>query len=630
LLALAPVVPALTLAAYLLHVFAGARAGWRTALFGIVAMGMGSLLSIGMLVQLVSGAAPYHAAVPWLDLAGIHVMMGVTVGPLEALMLTMVTSVSCLIEIYSIGYMHGDPRYNRFFCNVTLFVTGMLTAVIADNFILFFAAWEIMGLCSYLLIGHWFEDPANCRAANKAFLVTRLGDVGLLLGIWWAFSLTGTFNFAALSAALQHAGASGAALDGIALLIFLGAVGKSAQIPLQIWLPDAMAGPTPISALIHAATMVAAGVFLVARNHALFALAPHALFVVALVGALSAFVPATIACVQTDIKKTLAYSTISQLGYMMLGMGLGSAAAYTAGLFHLLAHAFFKALLFLGSGSVIHAAGTQDMHEMGGLWRKQRTTAITFIVGALALSAIWPFSGFFSKDAILSAAYASPYKVFWLLGVLAAFLTAYYMTRCVWLTFFGEPRDAHVYEHAHESPAVMTVPLWILAVPAALLGFAGGAIRGWLAPAVCGGQASAAGCAAPDVGMWEYLPLVLALAGILVGYLVYAAPLAFRVRLLRSPAVRAPWVLFKQLWYFDHLGEAVKYGLGLGPSFVVAAFDRYVVDGMVGLVAALFMWLGRMWRSLSTGNAQAYMLTLAVATALGLIALQWMGGGRLG
>ncbi|HVB09012.1 MAG TPA: proton-conducting transporter membrane subunit, partial [Bacillota bacterium] len=357
-------------------------------------------------------------------------------------------------------------------------------------------------------------------------------------------------------------------------------------------------------------------VFLVARTYALFQLAPHALFVVALVGALSAFIPATIACVQTDIKKTLAYSTISQLGYMMLSLGVGAMAA---GIFHLLAHAFFKALLFLGSGSVIHAAGTQNMHRMGGLWRKQRTTAITFAVGTLALAAIWPFSGFFSKDAILAAAYASPDRYLWLLGTAGAFLTAYYMTRAYWLTFLGEPRDAHVFEHAHESPAVMTLPLILLAIPAALLGFAGVLIRRWL-------QAPAA----PGIGVIEYVPLLLALAGVLTGYLVYSAPLAWRAGLLRSPLVRAPWILFKELWYFDRASDGVKYGLGLAPSLVVGAFDRYVVDGLVNLIGAGTVWVGRLCRGLSTGNAQAYMLTLAVAAAIGLVALQWMGGVRIG
>ncbi len=612
-LAAAPLVPTLTLVAYLLHVALGRRVGERTALFGIVALGAGAVLSVVMLV-LAAGGATYHASIPWLNIAGYHVRMGFTVGPLEAVLLSMVTIVSCLIEIYSIGYMHGDRRFNRFYCNVTLFVTGMLTAIIADNFILFFAAWEIMGLCSYLLIGHWFEEAANSRAATKAFLVTRIGDVGLLLGIWWAFAATHTFNFAQLPGALAAAHLSGATLNAIALLIFLGAVGKSAQIPLQIWLPDAMAGPTPISALIHAATMVAAGVFLVARTYGIFTLAHSALFAVALVGGLSAFIPATIACVQTDIKKVLAYSTISQLGYMMLAMGVYD---MEAGIFHLLTHAFFKALLFLAAGSVIHGAGTQNMHEMGGLAKKMPNTAWTFIAGSLALAAIWPFSGYFSKDAILAAAWDSPVRILWWLGTLGAGLTAYYMTRAVILTFFGEPRSQHHHEHAHESPRVMTLPLWILAVPATFLGFAAGWIRHLLAPHAT---------APAGIGLVEHVPLVLALVGVGVALLLYTRPVAVRARLLANPLVAAPYRLFKQLWYFDHVGMAVMYVFGVGPSYIIGAFDRYVVDGLVNAVATLCLWFGRVWRSLSTGNAQAYMLTIVVALVVGLVALQVMGG----
>jgi NADH-quinone oxidoreductase subunit L len=623
-LALAPLVPALTLAAYLCHVFLGRRVGERTAWFGILALAAGAVLSAGMLLEAARGAT-YHAAIPWLQAGGVRVAMGITVGPLEAAMLFMVTAISCLIELYSVGYMHGDARFNRFFANVTLFVTGMLTAVLADNFILFFAAWEVMGLCSYLLIGHWYEDPDNCRAANKAFLVTRVGDVGLLLGIWWAFTLTGTFSFHDLPGALRAAGAGPGTLTAIALLIFLGAVGKSAQIPLQIWLPDAMAGPTPISALIHAATMVAAGVFLVARTYPIFQLSGPPLFWVGLVGALSAFVPATIACVQTDIKKVLAYSTISQLGYMMLGMGVFAPAA---AVFHLLTHASFKALLFLAAGSVIHATGTQNLHEMGGLAKRLPVTTATFLVGALALAAIFPFSGFYSKDAILAAAYAGPIRAFWVLGVLAAGLTAYYMTRCVWLCFFAAPGRARAAEHAHESPPVMTVPLVLLALPATFLGLLWPGVRTFLAGSpFCGGAA----CAAPsDIGAAEYVPLALALAGVLVGYLVYRLPAERRAAALRSPVVRAPYVLCKQLWYFDHLGRAAAWLGGQLPGLLVASFDRYVVDGLVNGAAALCLWLGRLARSLATGNAQAYMLTIAVAAALGLVALQWMGGLRLG
>jgi NADH-quinone oxidoreductase subunit L len=614
--ALAWLVPALPLFAYGLFVFVGRRAGERAALFGVVALAGSTACSVALLVLAAQGHT-VATSVPWLTLGTVHLRMGLYVGPLQAAMVTMVSFVSWLIEIYSIGYMHGDSRYNRFFANVTLFVTGMLTAVLADNLILFFMAWEIMGLCSYLLIGHWYEDMANARAATKAFLVTRVGDAGLLLGIWWAYSLTGTFSFARLPAALAALHLPVATLDAIALLIFLGAVGKSAQIPLQIWLPDAMAGPTPISALIHAATMVAAGVYLVVRTYGVFQLAPEALYVVGLVGSLSAFVPATIACVQTDIKKVLAYSTISQLGYMMMALGVGTAEG---GIFHLLTHAFFKALLFLGSGSVIHAVGTQNLHEMGGLWRKQRLTAVTFIVGSLALAAIWPLSGYFSKDAILSTAYATRHYLFFWLGTVAAGLTAYYMTRLNVLAFFGAPRDEHRHAHAHESPAVMTAPLVVLAVPAAALGVAAAPLRRLLA-------ALPGATPVPEVGWIGHLPLALAVLGFLAGLALYTRPVAVRARLLRWPVVRQAYGLCKELWYFDHAGLAVMYVLGLGPSFVVGAFDRYVVDGLVNGAATLSLWFGRLWRRLSTGNAQAYMLTLAVAAAIGLIALQLAAGG---
>jgi NADH-quinone oxidoreductase subunit L len=609
-LAYAWVIPALPLAAYVLIVFLGRPLGEGAAWFGIVALGIATALAFGVLAQ-VAGGASVHLQVPWLDVGGVHVPMGIRVGPMEAAVAAMVTFVSWMIQIYSTGYMHGDARFRRFFANVNLFVAGMLTVVFADNFLLFFAAWEIMGLCSYLLIGHWYEDPNNARAATKAFLVTRIGDVGLLAGIWWAFSVTGTFDFDRLPAGLQAAHLSPGALTAVALLIFLGAVGKSAQVPLQIWLPDAMAGPTPVSALIHAATRVAAGVFLVARTYGVFALAPAALAVVAYVGSITAFLAATVATVQEDIKKVLAYSTISQLGYMMLGLGVGS---LVAGLFHLITHAFFKALLFLAAGSVIHAVEEQNMHRMGGLLGRLPSTAVTFVVGSLALAGIVPLSGFYSKDAILAAAYRSPYPLPFWLALAAAGLTAYYMTRAVVLTFLGRPRDERVHAHAHESPAVMVGPLWVLAVPAALLGLAATPVRALLLPE--GGAEEAV----PGVVVATQL---LALAGIAAGAALYLGPEARRRAAIR--ALRPLYVLFKEKWYFDHLGLAVAYA-GLAASWVVGAWDRYVVDGLVNGAAALVRWAGGQTRQLAVGSAQAYMLTLLLAVAVGLIALQLIGG----
>jgi NADH-quinone oxidoreductase subunit L len=605
------IIPLLPLAAFVLHVAVGARLRERSAYFGIVALGLASALAVAVLAQ-AAGGGQVHVSVPWVRVGSLDIRMGFTVDPLAAVMLAMVAVVSWLIEIYSLGYMHGDARFNRFYTNVNLFVAAMLTAVIADNFLLFFMAWEIMGLCSYLLIGHWYEDADNARAATKAFLVTRIGDVGLMAGIWWVFSIAHTFDFASLAPALQAAHLAPAALTAIALLIFLGPVGKSAQLPLHTWLPDAMAGPTPVSALIHAATMVAVGVFLVARTYAIFALAPAALVTVAYVGALTAFMAATIACVQSDIKRVLAYSTVSQLGYMMLAMGVAGTMA--TGMVHLLTHAFFKALLFLAAGSVIHAVETQDMHRMGGLFRKLRATAITFVVGALALAGIPPFSGYFSKDAILAAAYASPYPLLFGLALAGAFLTAFYMTRAVLLTFAGMPRDPDRHAHAHEAPAVMTGPQWVLAVPAALLGLVAAP---WLGDLLVPGYRVTE---APGLGPWT---IVVPLLGVAAGLALYLGRPAARVALVR--ALRPVYVFLRQKWYWDHLALGVMY-LALGVAWIAAAVDRYLVDGLVNGLAWFAAQLGRVGRRLAAGSVQAYMITLLLAVAVGVIALQLIGG----
>jgi NADH-quinone oxidoreductase subunit L len=600
------VIPAISLAAYGLYVFWGPSLGERSSYFGVAALGVDTLLAFDVLWRS-AGGARVHVSAPWLTLGRTQVRMGFEVGRLEAVVLAMVCLVSWMIVIYSRGYMHGDDRYNRFFANVQLFVTGMLTMVVADNLLLFFMGWEIMGLCSYLLIGHWFRDWENTRAMNKAFLVTRIGDVGFMVGIWWIHSVTGSFAFDGAARALRAAHLAPGAYEAIALFLFLGAVGKSAQVPLQIWLPDAMAGPTPVSALIHAATMVAAGVFLVARAFPIFALSPAALVWVAAVGAVTAFLAATMATVQMDIKKVLAYSTVSQLGYMMLGLGAGSVFG---GVFHLIGHAFFKALLFLGAGSVIHAAKTQNMHEMGGLARKMRATTVTFLVGTLALMGVFPFSGFWSKDTVMAA--AARFPVLYWLAVAAAALTAYYMTRLVLLTFFGRPRDPHVYEHAHESPPVMTGPLWVLAVPAALLGAGVGFFHHML------------GGAELDELPTQIASQVAMLAGVGAGAYFYLGERLERRR-AAIRALRPAYVLFQQKWYFDHVGLGIAYAT-LGLSWFVAAWDRYVVDGLVNGAAWLTGWLGRQTRRMAVGSAQAYMITLLLAVAVGLIVLQAMGG----
>ena len=411
---------------------------------------------------------PYEWNVPWFDVGIYQLRIGVRLDGLAIVMLGVVTLVSLLVQIYSLGYMHGDPRFKRYYAYLSLFTASMLGLVLADNLLILFACWELVGLCSYLLIGFWFEKPEAAQAARKAFITTKLGDLGFGLGLLLIFTQAGTLSIGGLEE-MAHVGffAPSVALAA-SLLLLCGAMGKSAQIPLFVWLPDAMEGPTPVSALIHAATMVAAGIYLVARMFFLFEINPVALQILGWVGALTAFMAALMGTVPEDIKRVLAYSTISQLGYMVAGLAVGGPQA---GMFHLVTHASFKALLFLGAGSVIHAAHTNDIWKMGGLSRKMPLTFITFAVGVLALSGIFPLSGFFSKDEILHAAVNSGNIPVAVLLFVTAGLTAYYMTRVLILVFLGDNRDREVYHHAHESPASMTVPLVILAVLAVFLGF---------------------------------------------------------------------------------------------------------------------------------------------------------------
>src|SRR5262244_867015 len=406
----------------------------------------------------------------WIGAGDFETSVAAYVDPLTGVMLLVVTGVGALIHLYSIGYMHDDPGYPRYFAYLNLFVFSMTMLVLAGNFLLLFVFWEAVGLCSYLLIGFWYTRPAASQAGKKAFIVNRVGDFGFLLGVMWLWSAVGTLDYNAAFAAID--GVEPSTATGIALLLFMGACGKSAQLPLHTWLPDAMEGPTPVSALIHAATMVTAGVYMVSRSHVIFEHAPSALMVVAIIGTLTAFFAATIGIAQTDIKKVLAYSTISQLGYMFMACGV---AAFSAGIFHLMTHAFFKACLFLGSGSVIHAVGgEQDMRKMGGLRSKLPKTYWTFLIAALAIAGIPPLAGFFSKDAILAGVFEDRRYILFGIGLVTAGLTAFYMFRLVSLTFEGRFRGAAEQEHhIHESPASMTVPLIILAFFSIVAGFVG-------------------------------------------------------------------------------------------------------------------------------------------------------------
>lgn len=437
-------------------------------------------LSVATFFQIKQSGVPIDVTIfDWISVGNFHIPFAFLIDQLSSIMLLIITGVGFLIHLYSIGYMHDDKGFGKFFSYLNLFVFFMLLLVMGSNYVVMFIGWEGVGLCSYLLIGFWYTNPSYADAAKKAFVMNRIGDLGFLLGIFLLVNSFGSVAYADIFPKAVSVVGGGAPIVLITMLLFVGAVGKSAQLPLFTWLPDAMAGPTPVSALIHAATMVTAGIYMIARSNILFSLAPDTMEVIAIVGLATAAFAALIALTQTDIKKVLAYSTVSQLGYMFLGLGVG---AYTGAFFHVLTHAFFKALLFLGAGSVIHAmGGAQDMRKMGGLKGKIKVTFITMLVGTIAIAGIPPFSGFFSKDEILAAAFAHS-TTFYVVGVITAGLTSFYMFRMMYLTFWGKFRGTHEQEHhLHESPANMTIPLIILAILSAIAGMIG-------VPAVMGGH----------------------------------------------------------------------------------------------------------------------------------------------
>ena len=427
-------------------------------------------ISLAAFFQIKSTAAPINVTLfNWISVGDINIPFSFLIDQLSSIMLLIITGVGFLIHLYSIGYMHDDTGFGKFFAYLNLFVFFMLLLVMGSNYIIMFIGWEGVGLCSYLLIGFWYTNASYADAAKKAFIMNRIGDLGFLLGV---FLLTAVFTSVELSVIFPKAATmvrGDVFFTVVTLLLFVGAIGKSAQLPLFTWLPDAMAGPTPVSALIHAATMVTAGIYMIARSNVLFSMAPDTMEVIAIVGLTTACFAALIALTQTDIKKVLAYSTVSQLGYMFLGLGVG---AYTGSFFHVLTHAFFKALLFLGAGSVIHAmSGEQDMRKMGGLSGKIKITFVTMLIGTIAIAGIPPFSGFFSKDEILAAAFAHS-TTFYVVGVITAMLTSFYMFRMMYLTFWVKFRGTHEQEHhLHESPPSMTIPLIVLAILSAIGGF---------------------------------------------------------------------------------------------------------------------------------------------------------------
>ena len=591
----------------------------------------------------------------WIGFGNLQVDLGFTMDPLSGVMALVVTGVGFLIHIYSLGYMSHDPGFNRFFSYLNLFIFAMMTLVLGENLLMLFVGWEGVGLCSYLLISFWFNDEANAAAGKKAFIVNRVGDFGFLLGIF-LIGVTllphlgtgeGLLSFRTLQ---HHAGVMAPVATAICLLLFLGATGKSAQIPLYIWLPDAMAGPTPVSALIHAATMVTAGVYMIARMNFLFVLSPTAMAVVAAVGVATAVFASTIALTQNDIKKVLAYSTVSQLGYMMLACGVG---AFGIGIFHVMTHAFFKALLFLGSGSVIHAmSNEQDMRVMGGLKNKLPVTYWTFLVGTLAIAGVFPLAGFFSKDEILWKVFSSDQGgvLPWALGFLAAGMTAFYMMRLVVLTFYGENRaSAEVKSHIHESPLTMTLPLVVLAVLSVVGGWigwphfmGGGAwFEAWLEPVFAGahGAGHAAGHAAEasqgaishametagqlatvghdaahaahDTTMEWILAgasLLWGLIGLGLGYFVYMKRINIATS-LRKMAGGVPHRILLNKYYVDEAyeGAFIRPGYLLSKNVLWKIVDKILINGLLVEGSALVVAItGTTLRLFQNGMVRFY------------------------
>jgi len=593
----------------------------------------------------------------WIDLGALKVDMAFMIDPLSAIMILVVTGIGGLIHIYATGYMHDDNAFWRFFAYLNLFTAAMLTLVLGDSLLLLFVGWEGVGLCSYALIGFWYTDHANARAGNKAFIVNRVGDFGFVLGmflLFWSFDAQGhgTLTFREMikwAPALKDMMIWGMPVATVAtLFLFVGATGKSAQIPLFVWLPDAMAGPTPVSALIHAATMVTAGVYMTARMNVFFSMAPDTLKVIAVIGLATALVAATIALTQYDIKKVLAYSTVSQLGYMFIGIGVGG---YAAAVFHLMTHAFFKACLFLGSGSVIHAMHhEQDMRKMGGLKQWMPITFVTFFISVLAIAGFPPFAGFFSKDEILWLAASGDHWGIWFFALCGAGLTAFYMFRQLFMTFYGKCRaDHHTQEHLHESPSVMTMPLVVLAAGAALAGFIGlPAVLGgsqfghWLEP-VIHGHAEEHGSQAMEWGLMA-LSVGVASFGALIAYLMYR-------RESLSPAFFTDlaggffYRLFERKWYVDEIYQFLFVNgtlllarvLSLFDQYVIdgivngaasltrfiswlnGLFDNYIIDGIVNAIANITFWLGNKFRRVQTGNINSYLYGILIAIAVVII-----------
>jgi NADH-quinone oxidoreductase subunit L len=645
---LVPLIIALPLAGFLFTAAVGRRLGKRAHLVPVGAVGLAWAIGMVVAFSALTGAAPFgqegHGSTlyTWIPAGTFQVDVGFFVDNLTACLLIVVLTIGLLVHIYSIGYMAHDDSFWRFFAYLNLFMVSMLLLVLADSFLVVFVAWELVGLSSYLLIGFWKQKQSAALAAKKAFIVNRVGDIGFALGIMAIFVDVGTLN---IHDAIAHLTAPGAVLPipiwAVALLVFAGAVGKSAQFPLHVWLPDAMEGPTPVSALIHAATMVNAGVYLIARTNPIFASAPQSMAVVAAIGIFTAILAASIAMTQTDIKRVLAYSTLSQLGYMFASLGVG---AFAAAIFHLMTHGFFKGLLFLGSGSVIHAVHEeQDMRKMGGLARRIPHTYRTMLIGSIAIAGIPPLAGFFSKDEILGEAFKNGFAWVWAIGIVVAIMTAFYMFRLIGLTFWGESRvDPAVEPHIHESPPVMTTPLWLLAIPSVflglvlslpgpplgpLLGFGAdtkGLLTSWLEPVFAQGTAL---LARPEAtfqifgldGALLGASVAVAVIGVLVAWRLFGVNLWRFQRhgdheRVRALTARVPFLYRASLnkWWFDDLNHLLFMVIGGRIAAFLWWFDRRVVDDTVNDIATTTVGAGKELRRVQTGHVQNYALGIAI------------------
>ncbi len=625
-------IPLFPLIAFVINIIFGRtvireRAHWIStlAVFGSF------VIAVSTFIDVLNGKSINYDVYSWIISGEFKVTIGFLIDQLTAIMLIVVTSVSLLVHIYSAGYMHGDAGYYRFFSYLSLFTFSMLMLVMGNNLLQLYFGWEAVGLCSYFLIGFWYEKKSASDAGKKAFIVNRFGDFGFGLGVIMIFLMLGTLHYTDIFANIGTLTGRTINLLGydvdlitlIALLLFCGAVGKSAQIPLHVWLPDAMEGPTPVSALIHAATMVTAGVFMVARFNPLFSLSEIAMNVVAITGAVTSLFAATIALVQNDIKRIVAYSTVSQLGYMFLACGVG---AFGAGIFHLYTHAYFKALLFLGAGSVMHAmAGELDIQKMGGLKRYMPVTYWTFLIASLSIAGIPGLAGFFSKDEILWLAYnhGTTGKVVWLMGTAVAALTAFYSFRIIFLAFHGKFRGTHEQEHhLHESPKVMTIPLIILAIGAISAGWVG-------IPQALGGGNWIAHFFEPVLGhphvtathqeefMVMGISIVAAIGGILIAYVFYS----LKPEIPRKLAERFKGI-YRILWnkyYVDELYDfiIVRPAMWIANNILIAVTDGKIIEGIVNGVPQAIRNLGERLRKLQTGNLQHY----AVSIAFGLFVI---------